>query len=264
MPGDLLNLALALLAYFLIFFVLAQIVRDNSIADIGWGPGFVLLALLSYPWADGWMIRPGIATLLVALWGLRLAGHILHRNRGSGEDFRYAAWRAEWGRWFLVRSLLQVFLLQAVLLYLVALGILWINLRSGPALGILDGLGIGIWLIGFFFQAIGDAQLSRFKADPENAGLVMDRGLWRYTRHPNYFGEALMWWGIWLMAVGLPGGWIALISPVTITFLLLRVSGVPMLERALIERRPGYAAYAARTSAFFPRPPRSRESGRKP
>jgi steroid 5-alpha reductase family enzyme len=251
------RLALAVFVYMTLLFLLAQLVRDNSIVDVGWGGIFVLLALLSFPWASGWPARPTLVTVLVVVWALRLAFHIGWRKRGQGEDFRYAAWRRAWGRTFLVRSFFQVFMLQGFFGLVVALGVIAVNIAPPEPLGILDGLGTLVWLTGFFFQAVGDLQLSRFKRDPANRGRLMDHGLWRWTRHPNYFGEALMWWGIALLALSVAGGWVGLVSAAVITGLVRWVSGVPMLEEAL-RQRPGWEAYARRTPVFFPRPPRSR------
>jgi len=244
-----------LLVYMTAWFVVALVKKDNSVADIAWGLGFVLVALFSFPWT-----RPHfeslLATPLVAVWGLRLSLHILTRNRKRGEDLRYAAWRAKWGRSFVWRSYLQVFLLQGLFLLIIASPVILINFDPYEPVLTADGLGtwfIGllVWCVGFFFEAVGDAQLARFKRDPANRGKIMDRGLWRYSRHPNYFGECLMWWGIFLIALEVPYGWTTVASPVLITFLLVRVSGVPLLERRYAGNAE-FQAYARRTSAFFP------------
>ena len=252
------QIALAVLAYMTALFLLAWAIEDNSIVDIGWGPGFVLVAWLSLLLGAGPLARPLLVTCLVTVWGLRLAIHIFLRSRGRGEDFRYAAWRAQWGRWLRIRSFFQVFMLQGALMLVVALEVIAVNARSSAGLGWLDLMGVVVWGTGFFFQALGDAQLYRFTRDPANRGRVLDSGLWRYTRHPNYFGESVMWWGIFLMTVQVPGGWLTVISPALITFLLLRVSGVTMLEKGMEDRRPGYSAYVRRTSAFWPMTPRRR------
>ena len=249
-------LALALWAYMTAWFVVAVLRRDNSLADVAWGGGFVLLALLSLALAAEPTSRAVLVTALVGLWGLRLALHIAMRKRGQGEDFRYAAWRRNWGRHWVWRSYLQVFLLQGVLLYVVALAVIRVNLTTGPALGWLDLVGVLVWIVGFVFEAVGDWQLIRFTRDEANRGTVMDRGLWRWSRHPNYFGEAVQWWGIWLLAVAVPGQWWTVVSPLLITWLLLKVSGVPMLEQALEKRVAGYREYQRRTSVFVPLPPR--------
>jgi steroid 5-alpha reductase family enzyme len=246
----------ALLVYMTAAFGLAVARRDNSIADIAWGGGFVLVALIAAALGVGALPRPILLTALVVVWAARLAIHVLLRNRGRGEDPRYAAWRREWGRFWVVRSYFQVFVLQGAILLVVAAGIIVVNTRSGPGLGALDLLGALVVVAGLACEAVADLQLARFIRDPANHDRVMDRGLWRYSRHPNYFGEAVVWWGIWLIALSVPGGWWAVVSPLAITFLLLKVSGVPMLER-LMEGRPGWAEYKARTSVFVPLPPRS-------
>lgn len=250
------ELALVVFLYMTALFLLAWAVEDNSIVDIAWGPGFVLIAWLSMLWGSGALTRPLLATGMVTIWGSRLAAHIYFRNRGEGEDRRYAAWRRQWGRWFRLRSFFQIFMLQGLLMLVIAWEVVLINTRSGSGLGWLDGIGALVWLTGFCFQVVGDAQLTRFKRDPSNQGDVLDTGLWRYTRHPNYFGEAVMWWGIFLVALNVSGGWMGVVSPLVITGLLLRVSGVPMLERDMAERRPGYREYVSRTSSFFPLPPK--------
>lgn len=198
-------------------------------------------------------LRSVMVTCLVAVWGSRLAVYILIRHRGKGEDFRYARWRNEWGKWFILRSFFQIFMLQGLLLLIISYPVILVNHSSGEGLGLLDYIGILVWLIGFFFEAVGDYQLSRFKKKSENKGKIMTEGLWRYTRHPNYFGEAVMWWGIFLIALSVRYGWTSVISPIVITFLLLRVSGVIMLEKKY-EDNEAYAAYTRRTNAFLPWP----------
>jgi len=249
-------LALALLAYMSAWFLVAVARRDNSLADVAWGGGFILMAMLALALGSGPTPRSLLATGLVVLWGGRLALHVAARNRGKGEDFRYAAWRRQWGRHWVWRSYLQVFLLQGLFLFVVALAVVRVNLGRGPALGWLDLAATLVWLVGFGFEAVGDWQLRRFTRDGANRGRVMDRGLWRTSRHPNYFGEALQWWGIWLFAAAMPGEWWTVVSPLAITWLLRFVSGVPLLERALVQRIPGYRDYQRRTSAILPLPPR--------
>jgi len=244
---------LTVFLYMSLFFLIAVVRKDNSLADIAWGGGFVLLAFLSFYLAPGHAeARQVLVTGLVTLWGLRLAIYIYFRNLGRGEDYRYAKWREDWGKNFLLRSFLQVFMLQGALMVLISSSVLFINLNPARGLTILDGLGLVVWGTGFFFESVGDFQLFQFKKDPENKGKVMKYGLWRYTRHPNYFGEATMWWGIFLIAMSLDTGIITLISPVTITFLLLKVSGIPMLEKKLVKSQPGYKRYMENTSSFIP------------
>jgi steroid 5-alpha reductase family enzyme len=242
---------IAVLIYMTAVFAVGLFKKDNSIVDIAWGPGFILVVLLTLLLEKRFGPRQVLVTALVAVWGGRLAIHLYCRKRGRGEDFRYAKWRREWGRWFVPRSYVQIFMLQGILLLIISYGIVLVNASSGPGLGALDFAGAAVWLIGFVFEAAGDAQLERFKQAPESAGKIMTSGLWRYTRHPNYFGEAVMWWGIFLIALSVPTGWTAVVSPVLITFLLLRVSGVTMLEKKYIGNAD-FAEYARRTSAFFP------------
>jgi steroid 5-alpha reductase family enzyme len=244
--------------YMTVWFVLALFRKDNSIADIAWGLGFVLVAVVTFL-RRGSLFLPVLVTALVAVWGARLALHILLRNRKRGEDPRYAEWRRKWGRAFLWRSYFQVFLLQGLFLLVISSPVILVNTRLWDRP---PGGGSGVWLagfllwcVGFFFEAVGDAQLARFKRDPGNRGKIMDKGLWRYSRHPNYFGESLMWWGIFLVALQVPYGWTTVVSPVLITFLLVRVSGIPMLEKKYAGNAE-FQAYARRTSAFVPRFPK--------
>jgi steroid 5-alpha reductase family enzyme len=230
--------------------------RDASLIDRFWGAGFVLLAWFWYatsPSARG----PARLLLPVActLWGARLSLHLTLRNLGHGEDDRYAEMRAKHGARFSWVSLFSVFLLQAVILWFVALP-LFAGTRSGdrPSI-VLLGAGVVVWLVGFTIETVADAQLTRHRSDPARRGRVLDTGMWRYSRHPNYFGDAAVWWGHWLMAAAFGGAW-TVASPVVMTILLLRVSGVSLLERKLTTTRPDYAAYARRTSAFIPLPPR--------
>ena len=243
--------ALAVLAYMTALFLIALVRKDNSLADIGWGLGFILVAALAFARQPVHGARALLVSGLVLAWGLRLAVHIFTRNRKRGEDFRYAKWRKEWGRWFILRSYLQVFILQGLILLFVAVPILLVNLAPGPGLNALDAAGAGVWLLGFAFETGGDAELSRFKRDPSNRGRIMTTGLWRLTRHPNYFGESAMWWGIFLIALSAPHGGLGIVSPALLTFMLLRVSGVAMLEKKY-EGRPDFEDYARRTSAFVP------------
>lgn len=240
-----------------VVFIAAMARKDNSIVDIAWGTGFVLTAWVSFFWKPGFTGREMLVTLLITAWGLRLAGHIFLRNRERGEDFRYAAWRKQWGKWFVPRSYFQVYVLQGTLMLGIAYPVILINHSRHPGWTVFDGLGLLVWLIGFFFEAVGDHQLQVFKRSPENRDRIMTAGLWSLTRHPNYFGEVTMWWGIFMLAVSVPKGWTALASPIIITFLLLRVSGIPMLEKKYAGN-PAFAAYAARTRAFFPWFPRGK------
>lgn len=243
--------AIAVVLYMTGLFFIALARKDNSIADIGWGVGFILVALLSFFLEPGYTLRHLLVVGLVIVWGARLAAHIALRKRKRGEDFRYAKWRAQWGRWFIVRSYLQVFLLQGLILLVVSYSVMVVNRSTETGWTAWDVFGLCLWLIGFFFEAVGDNQLTRFKRDAANKGKIMTTGLWKTTRHPNYFGESAMWWGIFLIALSVKNGWTAVVSPVVITFMLLKVSGVPMLEKKYAGNRE-FEEYARKTNAFFP------------
>jgi steroid 5-alpha reductase family enzyme len=250
-PLYLVGLAVALAA-FTALWLASLALRDASIVDIFWGPGFVLVGwlyhLLSSP-------RTGLGLLACALttaWGVRLAVHLAVRNAGAGEDYRYRQWRERSGAAFWWVSLFKVFLLQAVVLWVVSSPLL---LAQQPLAGAgwewLILAGLVLWAIGFFFEIVADWQLLAFRRDPASRGRVLDRGLWRLSRHPNYFGEAVLWWGIGLVAAA-AGGPLALIGPALLTFTLVKISGVAMLDRELVARRPGYAEYIANTPSFLP------------
>lgn len=250
---------LLLFCFMTAMFLLAMKLKDNSIVDIAYGLGFVLIGWSGYLVYGSAQPRQLLLLGLVSVWGLRLATHIGSRKRTEkGEDSRYRQWRESWGENFVWRSFLQIFMLQGAVIYLVALPLLLVIARPGGALGWLDLLGVSIWLLGFLFEAVGDWQLLQFKKNPGNRGKIIQQGLWRLTRHPNYFGEATLWWGIFLIALGSPLGWLAIISPLLINFLLLKVSGIPMLE-AKYEGNPEFAAYKQRTNAFFPWLPKRKE-----
>ena len=231
-------------------------VRDSSIVDIFWGSGFVVIAWAGLALADGSRERRLLLAVLVTVWGLRLTVYLARRNLGKGEDRRYAAMRRRHGDRWPLRSLVVVFWLQGALMWIVSLPVQVAMTDSTPVgLGVLDWAGAALWTVGVAFETVGDMQLARFKADPANRGKVMDRGLWHYTRHPNYFGDFCVWWGIWLVALA-TGAWWTAVGPVVMSVLLTRVSGAAPLERSLSRRREGYAEYVARTSGFFPWPPR--------
>ncbi len=236
---------------------LASLVRrDASLVDRAWGLGFVTVAVAVRVAVDGHATRQWLLVGMTALWGLRLSAYLTWRNWGRGEDFRYQAMRRHHGARFWWLSLVTVFAGQGVLMWVVALPVTLGQVSDQPGIGALAIVGVVLWALGLAFETVGDAQLARFKADPENAGQVMDRGFWRYTRHPNYFGDACVWWGIALVAAEHGVGAIGIVGAVVMTVLLRRVSGVPLLERSMAKRRPGYAEYVARTSAFIPRPPK--------
>ncbi len=248
-------LGIVLLAYMTAWFVISLIVKRNDVADIAWGLGFVLLAWTSFFLSSSNDLRSLIVCLMVSVWGIRLATHVYLRNKGKEEDYRYNAWRKSWGKWFYIRSYLQVYFLQGVLLFIIVSPVLLINRGRGGEIGWIDLLGFLIWAIGFFFEVVGDAQLTKFIRDKSNKGKLMMSGLWRYTRHPNYFGEVSLWWGIWIISISTTFGLWAFASPLMITILILRISGIPLLEKKM-EEHPDFAQYKKRVSAFFPLPQR--------
>lgn len=230
--------------------------------DVVWGLGFVVVAVttLALSVGDGDLWRQLLVTTLTAVWGLRLVWHIYRRNRGHDEDPRYVELLADAPGSPRLYALRKVYLTQAVVLWLVSLPVQLAQYGGGDSLTgteLLAVLGVLFWLVGFFFETVGDAQLAAFKADPGNRGQVMDRGLWRYTRHPNYFGDASVWWGLTLLGLHHAPGLIGLLSAAVMTFLLAKGTGAKLLESTIGDRRPGYADYIARTSGFIPLPPKS-------
>jgi steroid 5-alpha reductase family enzyme len=257
MTQILLTTLATIVAAMIVLWIASLIRRDASIVDPFWGAGFVLVAWLTWQMTDVQSWRAWLLVGLTTAWGLRLSLFLARRNWGHGEDRRYVAMRRYHGRRFWWVSLFSVFLLQAGVLWFVSLPI-----QAAMVVGAagefrwLDAVGIPLWAIGFFFESVGDWQLARFKADPANSGKVLESGLWRYTRHPNYFGDFCVWWGLYLIAAAGGAAWTAG-SPALMSLLLMKVSGVSLLERTIAERRPEYSKYIARTSAFFPFWPRS-------
>ncbi len=249
--------AIAIVCLMLTTWVISVIIKNASIVDIVWGLGFVVVAWAVRLTAEGDTARQNLIVALVTVWGLRLAIHLAVRNIGHGEDFRYVLMRRKHGAKFPLVSLYTVFGLQGALMFVVSLPAQLGQADGSPSVGPIAVMGVMLWIVGFFFEVVGDLQLTKFKKDPANKGQVMDKGLWSLTRHPNYFGDAVQWWGIGLIAAeaGLPA--VGLVGSFLMTFLLTRVSGVPMLEHSMAKRRPGYAEYVRRTSAFIPRPPKS-------
>lgn len=246
-----------LLAVMAALWLISLKLRDASIVDPFWGAGFVGVAWFAGTSTAALHWRGWLLIALTTVWGLRLSLYLLWRNRGHGEDHRYAAMRRARPQQFWWVSLFTVFLLQGVVLWFVSWPIqVAVYLNSPGPPGVLDVAGIVVWGLGLAFEAIGDWQLARFRSDPANAGRVLDRGLWRWTRHPNYFGDFCVWWGLYLAAAAGGAGW-TVGSPLLMSCLLLRVSGVTLLEQTITDRRPDYAAYQARTSSFLPWPPRS-------
>ena len=247
-----------ILALMTLLWLLSLRLKNSSIVDIFWGTGFVLAAWLYFILTpDGFLLRKLLIAGLVTIWGLRLSIHILNRNWGKPEDFRYQKWRGEAGSKWWWQSYFRVFLLQGVLLWIISAPLLAAQFYPLPdRWTALDLLGVIVWLVGFFFEAVGDFQLARFRSQPENKGKVMNRGVWRFTRHPNYFGDSAQWWGYYLIAAA-AGGWWSIFSPILMTLFLLRVSGVVLLEKTM-QSRPGYQEYIETTSAFIPWFPKKR------
>ena len=243
----------ALLIWVLVtlLWIWSVLIKNVSIVDIFWGFGFVAVNAF-YVFSSGEMSpRKMVILVLVTAWGLRLAGYLAKRNIGKGEDFRYQEFRRKYGAerywWF---SYFQTFLLQGVLMMIVSLPLLGISMGSGD-LNLLDYFGICIWLIGFTFEAGGDYQSSRFKGDPGNKGKVLNTGFWKYTRHPNYFGDTAVWWAYALFSIAAGSYW-QVIGTVVMTLLIIKVSGVTLLEKTLNESKPQYREYIQKTSSFFP------------
>jgi steroid 5-alpha reductase family enzyme len=254
------NLALSLLVALLVLavtFLVARRVGRHAVVDVAWGLGFVAIALTTYVAASGTGDpgRRAVVLVLTGLWGVRLAVHIGRRSRGHGEDPRYAEMLAR-GRgnatWYAVR---KIYLTQAAVMWFVSLPVQVAMFQDAP-LGLVAWVGVAVWAVGMFFETVGDHQLQRFRDDPSSRDEVLDTGLWRYTRHPNYFGDACVWWGIWLVALDAWPGVLTVLSPLAMTWLLARGTGKPLLEKDIADRRPGYAEYVRRTSGFFPLPPR--------
>ncbi|MDY0236139.1 MAG: DUF1295 domain-containing protein [Gudongella sp.] len=249
---------MAVFIFFNIVFVIAQSKKNNGLIDIAWGSGFVVLAITSYLISPIWTIRSAIVTTLVTLWGLRLAYHLFKRNWNKKEDYRYVAMRERWteaGKNIYLTAYFKVYMSQMILLFIISIPIFIVNFSVQKGFGILDFLGLLIWIIGYFFEVTGDAQLKEFISKRENKGKLMKSGLWKYTRHPNYFGEATMWWGIFIIVFSVGGFFPTIISPAVITYLLLFVSGVPLLEKKYKDH-PEWPEYSRKTSKFVPMPPK--------
>ena len=237
-------------------FVVSLIIKRNDIADIAWGTGIVLVGVVGYTLRSVPGATTSIVMLLVAVWGVRLTLRIFLRNIKKGEDPRYRVWRETWGKWFYLRSYFQVYLLQGFLMIVVGYPLLHLSVYGTDVLSIpFVFLGTCVWALGFFFEGVGDCQLDAYIASKPQKDAVLSSGLWRYTRHPNYFGEVTQWWGIWIILLSVPFGFFAIISPLTISFLILKVSGIPMLEKRF-EGNQNFEAYNQTTNAFFPWFPR--------
>lgn len=250
-----LEVALVIFVYYIVLFIAGQIKKNNSIIDIFWGLGFVIAALYAVIANSAYSLTSLIVTTLVTLWGLRLTFHIWKRNHGKPEDFRYVNFRKQWGdKWVKTKAFLHVYILQYCMLLLISSAYLNIILKNPSEFKSFGILGVIIWIIGFYFESTSDSQLKNFKLDITNKGKIMTSGLFKYSRHPNYFGEATMWWGIYIIGLSV-GGWMYIISPLTITILVRYISGVPMLEKHY-DGNKAFQEYAKKTSIFIPWFPR--------
>ena len=228
------------------------IVKNVSIVDLFWGLGFVLTGGFYFLKTDGLEIRKIILLILVAIWGLRLSFYLAWRNIGEGEDFRYKQFREKYGKKFWWLSFFQIFLFQGVLMWIISAPLLGAQYYGrNNAFSVIDIIGIFFWLIGFFFESTGDFQLARFKAEPSNKNKVLDKGLWSYTRHPNYFGDSSVWWGFGIICLA-AGSYIPVLGSVLMTFIIIKISGIGLLEKSLKNKKPGYREYVEKTSAFLP------------
>lgn len=248
-------IAFVLQVFYYCVFALAVLRKRNDIADIAWGIGFILVGLMGLLLTLNFTTRYLLLLVMITIWGTRLGIHIFLRNRGRQEDWRYRNWRKMWGKWWELRAYLHVFLVQASLLLIIAAPIIWTAVYAFKPLGLLDYLGFSIWFIGLLFESVADYQLFKFKSKKENKGRIMQTGLWKYSRHPNYFGEALLWWGVFLLSLSAKDGFLTIFGPLTITYLLTSVSGIPILEKKYQDNKQ-YQAYAQKTSIFLPLLPR--------
>jgi steroid 5-alpha reductase family enzyme len=256
------NLAVAIAAV-LVLWLISIPLRDVSIIDMVFALIFGLIAAVSYLLGDGWPLRKALIAVLLGAWGLRITVHLVRRNWGHGEDPRYTKLRGwvDSDRAFYWLSLKKVFLLQGVVIWLASFPLqAGMVFETPTALGWPARIGIALWALGFLFETVADRQLTRFRSRPENRGKVLDTGLWRYSRHPNYFGELCVWWGLFLIACDHPLGWLTVIGPLTYSYLVINVTGQRTLDKKLAREKPGYAHYMETTSGLVPLPPRSREN----
>lgn len=243
--------SICVLVYMTCWYAASVLLHDVSIVDIAWGIGFIFICIVCIA-VTGTHAPLLLLSSVITVWGLRLAGHIVARKRKNpAEDFRYAAWRRDWGKHFWWRSYLQIFLLQGAIMILIALPVLWVAYAGRSSIGFYEVLGTLVWVAGFVCESVADWQLKNFKKSPNSKGKLMTKGLWKYSRHPNYFGEAVQWWGVWIIALSTPASWWTVVSPLLITFLLRYVSGVPMLEKKY-EGRKDFEEYKKRTPVFVP------------
>lgn len=246
-----------LMAVLTLLWLVSLMIKDVSIIDIFWGFGFVLIAWF-YAYSnilEEMDLRAQIFLGMVTIWGLRLAAFLAYRNIGNGEDYRYAQWRKDNGKKWWWLSFIRVFALQGFLLWIIS-AVFLPSFSIKAEMGIFEYIGIAFWAIGLFFEAVGDWQLMQFKKDKSNKGKVMNKGLWKYTRHPNYFGDSMVWWGFFIYTLSHPLGWMYVFCPIVMTLFLVKISGVAMLEVKLKKSKPKYAEYIRKTSSFIPMMPK--------
>jgi steroid 5-alpha reductase family enzyme len=247
--------AIAIWTYVTALFIVSLIIKRNDIADIAWGPGIAIVGIMSILFSTLPSLTHIFIVSATTLWALRLAVRIGLRNSKKSEDPRYAQWRTAWGKWFFIRSYLQVYLLQGALMLIMGYPFLHVAIWHDTTSTFFLAIGMILWLGGFLTEVVADHQLDRFISDPRNRGHILQTGLWKYSRHPNYFGEVTLWWGIWITIIPVSYGLYALVSPLLITILITTVSGIPMAERTLKDH-PEFHDYKKRTSAFFLLPPK--------
>ena len=237
--------------YYFILFIAGQLKKNNSIIDIFWGMGFVTSAIYAIISSKSYSIISLITLLFVCVWGIRLSYHIGKRNIGKAEDFRYVNFRKSWGvKWVKTKAFFHVYMLQYLMCLIISSAYINIILQNRKTISMLDIIGFAIWIIGFYFESRSDYELREFKKDPHNKGKIMTSGLFKYSRHPNYFGESIMWWGLYIVGIS-SGGCLFIISPLTITILVRYISGVPLLEKHY-ENNALFKEYAKNTSIFIP------------
>ena len=241
--------AFAVLIFMIIIYTIAQIIKDNSIVDIFWGIGFIVISSVLMIYFNHLELMHILLYLAILVWGLRLSIHIWQRNKGKPEDFRYAEWRKNWGSKAWLYAFFKVFMLQGLVMFIIALPVITALSRPEVNISLFNYVGLFLFVLGFLFEAIGDYQLKTFKK--KNKGKIMDKGLWKITRHPNYFGEAVLWWGIFIFCFQQTSDLIFIVSPIIMTILLRFGSGVPMLEKKY-QNKPEFISYAAKTPVFFP------------
>lgn len=246
---------ISIFIYMNIFYLIGLKTKNNSVVDIGWGLGFILVAIISLVSSliinNNYPIINLVPNILVILWGGRLAFHIFKRNNKKEEDYRYKEMRKSWGKKVNIKAYFNVFMLQGLIMFIVSLPVTLNNMFTSKSLLIIDIIGLIIWLIGYYFEVVGDYQLKMFISNPTNKGKIMQSGLWKYTRHPNYFGESVMWFGMFIISINTSISLIGIISPLLITTLLLFVSGIPLLEKKYIGNKE-FELYASKTSKFIP------------